>query len=372
MRNFFIILFLLTVLVQPLNFSQTISEPDFSVFLEGAYISGICEEESFLWVSTYGHGIFSFSKKDGKWFNFSTKNRNLDNDLFHAIAVSKDFVWAAANEGLYIYDKKKNRWSTKKFALGGEFGNWIRSLYYDKNQNVLWIGRFRNLTQLEVAKQKYTDFELTQGNDPKSNTFKSIKADGDSLIWFGTESGVHIYRKNKKNGEETWQFINNKKGFKQEGDAVSISDFAFEKDYVWFGTDEFVTQQQPQFNLGGIYRYNRKFIWDKFSKETGLPGSGVYCLERTGNTIWAGLYSFDKKGKKEYGKGLVMIDRISGRIIPVNLNLLQTSSSTITKLYFDGNDLWIGTDKGLWRISITNPLAAWDLKKPQGKGKTKK
>lgn len=361
------IIFLILIFVIPVN-SQI--KPD--IFLEGANIRAITEEDDFIWVATYGQGIFSYSKKDGKWFNFSTKNKNLDNDLFHAVAASKDYVWGAANEGLYIYDKKRNRWSTKKFALGGEFGNWIRSLYFDKKENILWIGRFRNLTQLDVAKQKYTDFDLTQASDPKSNTFKSIGADGDSLIWFGTESGVHIYRKKKRADEETWQFINNKRGFKQEGNAVSISDFVFEKDYVWFGTDEFITVQQPQFNLGGIFRYNRKFIWDKFSRETGLPGSGVYCLARTGNTIWAGLYSFEKRAKEEYGKGLVMIDRTTGRVNPVDLNMLGTSSSTITKLYFDGTHLWIGTDSGLWRLTIANPLAVWGGQKENLKKGTSK
>ena len=305
-------------------FSDIYPQVDYEVYLEDASISGIAEEKDFLWVSTYGHGIFRYSKKDHKWFNFSSENKNLENDLFHTIAVSKNFVWAGANEGLYIYDRKKNNWTIKKFSLGGEFGNWIRSLCYDSTENILWIGRFRNLTQFDVAKQTYKDFDLTRGDDPKSNTIKAIKLDGDSLVWFGTESGVHIYRKKKKIGQETWEFINNKKGFKQEGDAVSVTDFIFEPGRVWFGTDEFITSKQPQFNLGGLYNYNRKFIWDKYSKENGLPANGIYCLERTGNYIWAGVYSFSKSEKEEYPKGLILIDRLKGKITPIDLNLLQT------------------------------------------------
>jgi len=366
-KKFLVLIFLIFISL------QAFPQVDYNIFLEDASITSIAEEKDFLWVATYGQGIFRLSKKDGKWFNFSTKNRNLDNDLFHTIAVSKDYVWAGANEGLFIYNKKRNRWTIKKFSLGGEFGNWIRSLCYDQSRNILWIGRFRNLTQLNVSRQKYKDFDLTQNNDPKTNTFKSIKLDGDSLIWFGTESGVHIYRKNKKIGEEAWQFINNKKGFKQEGDAVSISDFAFEGDNVWFGTDEFITPKQPQFNIGGLYRYNRKFIWDKLSRGNGLPANGIYCIERTGNYIWAGVYSFEKKEKEEYGKGLVLIDRITGKVIPIDLNLLETKSSTINTLYFDEKDLWIGTDRGLWKLNIANPLAAWTLKKEVKKsGTTKK
>jgi ligand-binding sensor domain-containing protein len=345
---------------------------DFDIYLDDASIKAITEEEDFLWVATYGQGIFRYSKKEHKWFNFSTKNKNLENDIFHAIAVNKNFIWAAANEGLFIYDRKKNKWSIKKFALGGQFGNWIRSLYYDSAEDILWIGRFRNLTQLDVSKQKYKDFDLTQDNDPKSNTFKTIKMDGDSIMWFGTESGVHIYRKKKRIGQDTWQFLNNKKGFKQEGDAVSISDFAFESGRVWFATDEFVTTEQPQFNPGGLYNYNRNFIWNKYSRGNGLSANGIYCLERTGNYIWAGIYSFDKREKEEYPKGLVMIDRITGKVTPIDLDQLQTKSSAITTLYFDGKDLWIGTNKGLWRLKISNPMAEWTLKKNNEKrGATK-
>jgi len=348
-------------------FPFTLPQVDFEVYLEDASITAITEEADYLWVATYGQGIFRYSKKDSKWFNFSTKNKNLENDIFHSIAANKNFVWAAANEGLFIYDKKKNKWTIKKFSLGGQFGNWIRSLCYDPSDDILWIGRFRNLTQLDVAKQKYKDFDLTQGNDPKSNTFKSIKIDGDSIIWFGTESGVHIYRKKKKIGQDTWQFINNKKGFKQEGDAVSVTGFVFENEKVWFGTDEFVTSRQPQFNVGGLYNYNRKFIWDKYSKENGLPANGIYCLERTGNYIWAGVYSFDKKEKEEYPKGLILIDRLKGRISPIDLDQLQTKSSNIKTLYFDRKHLWIGTDRGLWKLNISNPMAEWTLKKTNKK-----
>ena len=352
---------------------QVFTQVEYDIFLEDASITSITEETDFLWVATYGQGIFRLSKKDNKWFNFSTKNKNLDNDLFHAIAVSENYIWAGANEGLFIFDKKRKKWTIKKFSLGGQFGNWIRSLCYDQDEDVLWIGRFRNVTQLDVERQSYKDFDLTQYNDPKTNTFKSIKLDGDSLLWFGTESGTHLYRKKKRIGEDTWLFINNKKGFRQEGDAVSVSDFVFEADNVWFATDEFVTSKQPQFNVGGIYKYNRKFIWGKFSKGDGLPGNGIYCLEKTGNYIWAGIYSFDKKEKEEYAKGLILINRINDKITPVDLNQLQTRSAKITALYFDGKNLWIGTNRGLWKLRITNPLAEWTAKKDvRKKGATKK
>ena len=357
--KFQIVLFLL------FNSFSIFSQVESQLYLENAIIESIKGDGNFIWVATYGQGIFRYSKKEDKWFNFSTKKENLENDLFYNLAVSKDFVWAGSGDGLFTFDKKKEQWRKRKFALGGEMGNWIRSLCYDPSQNVLWIGRFKNLTRLEVSKQKFSDYDLTSNNDSKTNNIISIKLDGDSLIWFGSESGVHIYNKNENiDNKNSWRFLTNKKrGFEEEGDAVSVHDMLFDNRNIWFATDEFTTSQQPKFNIGGIYEFNRKFRWDRISKEDGLPGNGIYCLEMTGNYIWSGIYSFDRKDKKEYGKGLVYINRLKNKVHVVDLNELNINTSLILSLYFDGYDLWIGSDKGLVRLKFYNSLASWEGKK---------
>ncbi|NWF88421.1 MAG: hypothetical protein HXY50_03060 [Ignavibacteriaceae bacterium] len=341
------------------SFPQTSTE----LVLQNASVTAIKSEQGYIWIATYGQGIYRYSKKDGTWLNFSTSNNALDNDLFSCIAVSEDYVWAGSIEGLFTYDKKRNSWKKRKFAVGGEMGNWIRSLCYDSKTNTLWIGRFKNLTKLDVKKQRFTEFDLTKNNDPKTNTIKAIELDGDSLVWFGSESGVHIFNKMLKDSSGAWTFINNKKGFNSDGDAVSISDFLFDGKNVWIATDEFITQQQPEFNVGGIYKFNRKLDWDRISKQDGLPGNGVYCLEKTGNIIWAAVYAFDKRNKKEYGKGFVLIDRITKKIFTVDLNQTSITSAQVQSLFFDGIYMWVGTDKGLHKVKITNDLAVWTGKK---------
>ncbi len=357
---FFIISFVLFTF--QFIFPQIVSEK----YLNGNSITGITTEGNNIWISTYGQGIYRYSKNDDKWYNYSTKENNIENDFFYSIAASKNYVWAGGVDGLYILDKRRDTWRKRKFALGGEMGNWIRSLCYDPEQSVLWIGRFQNLTRLDVNRQRYIDRMLMQNNDAKTNTIKSIKLDGDSLVWFGTESGVFKYRKRMSMDErDSWQFINNKNGgFLDEGDAVSITDMIFEKGSVWFSTDEFITVKDPHFNLGGIYIYNRSHKWERISVKEGLPADGIYCLAQTGNKIWAGVYSFDKREKKDYGRGLVLIDRNTLEVTPIDLNEINLSSSKIACLYFDGSNMWIGTDVGLSKIVIENPLAKWSMKKP--------
>jgi len=331
------------------------------IFLKGAAITDIDQEDGFLWVATYGQGIYRYSFDDGKWVNYSTKSGNIDNDLFYAVEVSKNFVWAASVEGLYTFTKKRERWDKRKFAQGGEFGNWIRSLRFDPEQNVLWIGRFRNITRFDLRSRRYNDINRIQGKDEKSNIIKSIELDGDSLIWFGTESGVHIYNKKKKYTDpNAWRYFSNKKkAFKEEGKTVSISNILFEGRNIWFGTDEFVTVGDPDFNLGGIYIFDRRINWDRIYKRDGLGGNGIYALCRIGNYIWAGVYEFDKQQKLEYGKGLYLINRVTQKVNPVDLNELNITSSTILSFHFDGTYLWIGTSEGLVKLKVENKLAEW-------------
>jgi len=357
LSQIFLFYFLLSFAFSFNSFAQNQSE----VFLRGAAVIDIVEEEGFLWVATYGQGIYRYSKNDGKWMNFSTISGNLSDDLFYAIEVSKNFVWAASVEGLFTFTKKAGRWDKRKFAQGGEFGNWIRSLKFDDEANVLWIGRFRNITRFDLKTRKYVDINRIQGTDQKSNTIKTIAFDGDSLIWFGTESGAHIYNKKKKYTDPAaWRYLSNKnKGFKEEGNTVSVSSILFEGNNIWFGTDEFVTVDQPDFNVGGIYIFDRRFYWDRINKRNGLGANGIYSLCKVGNYIWVGVYEFDKQQKIEYGKGLYLINRINRQVEQVDLNALNITSSTILSFHFDGTYLWIGTEEGLVRLKIENELAEW-------------
>ncbi len=334
-------------------------------FLNGAIVTAIKGENNYIWISTYGSGIFRYSKRDGSWFNFSTKKGNSENDYFYSLAVSNRYLWAGTVDGLYTYDFRTKHWTIRKFALGGMMGNWIRTLLYDPSQNVLWIGRFENLTKLDVKKRKYTDHVLTRNMDTKTNDIKTIALDGDSLIWFGTEGGV--FKFNKKfsiNNNKAWGFISNHNGgFLDEGKDVSVTGILFDRKYIWFGTDEFITQQDPTFNVGGLYKFNRRHTWIRFSKKNGLPANGIYCMARTGNQIWVSTYSFDSKNKQQYGKGIVLINRLNGNIRRIDLDQINIKSSNITAMYFDGENMWLGTDDGLTKIVLENPLAVWGGKK---------
>ena len=363
-----ILFFFFILLVLQIN---TVSaQVESEIFLEGASVTDIAKESDYLWVVTYGQGVYRYSIKDQKWSNYSTKTGSIDTDLFYTIAVNKDYVWAGGTEGLYILNKKTQKWSKRKFAQGGQYGNWIRALKYDAAHNVLWIGRFRNVTRLDVKRRRYVDIDRTHGKDQKSNDMKTISFDGDSLVWLGSESGVHVLELNKNyNDKSAWRYITNKdRGFMNEGETVSISSILFEGNNIWFGTDEFTSSKDPGFNVGGIYIYDRKLNWQKISQIDGLADNGIYALGRTGNYIWAGVYSFESKDNIERGRGLFLINRNTLEVTKVDLDELKVASSSFQSFLFDGKNMWVGSGAGLLKISISNPLAKWQFKGRSSQG----
>lgn len=351
-------------------FTTTYAQIDYHEFLTGAQVVDLALEDGSLWVATNGKGIHQYIYSENKWITYSTENKNIENNFFESIAVSNDYVWAGTTDGLFIFERRRNQWKKRKFAVGGEYGNWIRSLAYDPQQDVLWIGRFKNLTRLDVSKQKFDDFDLTMNNDPKSNTIKTILFEDKTNVWFGTEAGAFKYDKSTVfNGVSSLTFFSNKRNsFRNEGEAVSVTSMLFDKQFIWFGTDEFITDERPKFNLGGIYRFNRRASWDRIDKNNGLAANGIFDLSQTGNKIWAAVYQFEKKTKTEVGKGIYLIDRVTGKITRVNPDAITIGSNKIKKMLFDGESMWLATDAGLWRVKIVNDLAKWSaIKTPKAR-----
>ncbi len=336
--------------------AQTQSEMEF--FLKGAQVTGITSDGTNLWFATNGNGIFKYIPKSNAWMSYSTSNGNLQHDFFYCIAATKDYVWAGSTDGLFILDVIRDTWTKRKFGLGGQLANWIRALEFDKYANVLWIGRFKYLTKFDLRNKRYTDYDLTVRKNEKTNNIKTIKVDGDSLVWFGTEAGLHKYDKSKDlNDNSATTFYDTRYNyFDGEGEQVSITSLLFERKNLWIGLDEFVTPERPDFNLGGLFRFNRRNDWQRFDARNGLPANGVFDLERTGNYIWVSLYQFGSNTKDLFGRGIILIDRMTNKIIPVRDERIP---GTVYCIFFDGTNLWLGSDSGLIKINFINKLAQW-------------
>lgn len=338
-----------------LNLFGQDNESKIEKIISGIEVNDISGDEENIWFATNGKGIYKYDLKTNNLSNYSTLLDNLQMDFFYCLTSNKDYVWAGSTDGLFILDKKRDRWSKRKFGKGGQLSNWIRSVEYDPYDNSVWIGRFMYLTKFDMKDKRFYDYDLTQNQNMKTNTIKTVKVDGDSLVWFGTEAGLHKYDKSRSiDYDEALKFYDNSFNyFYGEGESVSISAVLVEQNNLWIGLDEFITADNPEYNLGGLYKFNRKNEWTKFDDKTGLSGNGIFCLERTGKYIWAGIYQFGKNTKDIYGRGLAIINSITNEVKEIRNEILPY---TILSLYFDGKNMWVGTDSGAFRIELTNDL----------------
>ncbi len=347
-----------TIFIIILLYSAISAQPEFGIeqFLHGARVTDITSDGKNLWVSTDGNGIYRYSYDKDSWKNYSTKAKNLKLDFFYSISASKKYVWAGSTDGLFILNKKRNKWSKRKFGKGGQLGNWIRSLAYDKFHNVLWIGRFKFLSRFDAKKRRFSDYDLTIDGNEKTNTIKTIKVDGDSVIWFGTEAGIHKLRSSMKPDEKgAMIFIDNSNNnFESKAKSISFSAIVPEKKVIWFGLDEFVTKENPEYNTGGLYKYDRRANWERFDKHSGLPGNGIFDIAETGNYLWISTYEFNPNTKEQYGRGLALLNKKTETIKVINDERIPNN---IYAIFFDGSFLWLGSDTGIFRIDLRNKFS---------------
>jgi ligand-binding sensor domain-containing protein len=346
------------IFITILLFTSIVSAQDDAVlefFLNGIQVMDITSDGSSIWFATNGSGIYKYTSKSNEWKQYSSSQGNLQNDLFYCIAANKDYVWAGSADGLFMFDKKNGNWSKRKFGLGGQLANWIRALAYDKYQNVLWIGRFKYFSKYDVRTKKYYDYDLTIGGNDKTNMIKSVQVDGDSLLWVGTEAGLYKYDKSKDlSNNDALTFYDKTNNFSSQGEQISVSSILLDRNYIWLGLDEFITPDRPQFNTGGIFKFDKNNDWMQINDSKGLPGNGIYDLELTGNYIWASIYQFGKSTKETFGRGLALINRVTNKVILIRDERIPR---TVYTMYFDGTNMWLGTESGLIKVNFLNKLA---------------
>ena len=125
-----------------------------------------------------------------------------------AINGRNDHLLLAGNKGVGEYDSK-----TDKFKWTNTFGDFtlqypVRSLLYDRNADVLWIGTMgEGLIRYDYATG--TARRYTSADDSLLNTVYAILCDKTGVIWVVTES--NLYRYNGENDLLEWatNFTNN-------------------------------------------------------------------------------------------------------------------------------------------------------------------
>ena len=328
--------------------------------------------DGLIWASTYSDGLLKLSKDTGVAKHFLFKDQTIiisfdfldDNQLLvgtnsgllfcrltesgkieilnrvSGIPESKvtciqkmrnksGFYISTENDGIFEFTKEGNLFKVLRIISDPDYNfTGIQSLYEDSRSD-LWLcsfgmGLIKMSHSLEgkLTKIKY----FNKANGFSADNVKTVFEDNEGNIWSGNfGQGLTLITPKTFS---VYSFGNTLYG-------NSVFSFYFDQQYKWIGTEN---------GLVKMDLFTNKII--KFYGEgSGLPKDKVTTIYSTdGNELWIGTGE----------NGVFRMETDNDKIFkyPIETGVLENSITTITG---KGEQVWIGTRKGLWNInSVTN------------------
>jgi len=256
-----------------------------------------------LWIGLFGGGLARFS--GGRFDHWHQLNSGLVNDVVYGVAVENDNVWAATTAGASRYNTITGEWTiyTEKNAPMEEIWNYGVSCTKEKVYLSVWGS---GILEFDIATERWKDYLDPDGemeidlyrDDGIVHVITTGTSAVDGTLWVSTYFGMCRY-----DGRHWRGFYAHETGLPSDfGNAVK----ARNANEGWFATDK---------------------------------GLGV-CADFPTDT-WV-TYTMDPnthKGRAVVSRGKkVLFETETDKGIPHNYCLW---------IEFDGNDVWIGTSKGL-------------------------
>ncbi|KXX67299.1 hybrid sensor histidine kinase/response regulator transcription factor [Flammeovirga sp. SJP92] len=248
----------------------------------------------------------------------------------------KETFWMGAIYGLQLLNLSENNVNilksfTHQIANDKSLTtNSIRSIYKDYT-GLLWVGtQGGGLNKYNRRSEQFRHiYKSSINNNISNNTVKSFAVSQSQKLWIGTQRGVNVINLSDfKEGRNNYQKI-------REIDlAVCIKELRVGSTAKMFiGTS----------NGSGPYWVESSSKNDKVDKFKEYKGA-VFCVEQDEkDVIWLGTY-FD---------GLLRFNPKTKQLTQFNTSTLSNfPSNTVRSLLIDTSEnIWVGTDKGLVKIS---------------------
>jgi len=281
-------------------------------------LCGFKDREGNFWFGTDGFGVSKFTSE--AFTSYSVKD-SLPGDYISTIFQdSKKNIWLGVkNFGVvkfqdgnlinYKIDVKQLKNSLKD--------NHVQAIAEDKNGTIY----FGTKTGLSVFDGKnFKNYNIKDGVSDDDNIY-SIIIDKQNRIWIGTGNGVHNFV------NETFipvEVINKVKT--DRGNLPVYSILQDRSGNIWFASEN------------GAIKYNGKTV-ERYNKSNGLIDKRVTTIVQ------------DKKGHLWFGtdEGVFEYNYTSFQHIGENEGL---ASNKVYLMLLDGNNLWVGTNKGLDKINL--------------------
>jgi len=256
-----------------------------------------------VWLGLFGGGLVRFS--GGRFDHFHQLNSGLVNDVVYGVAVQDKNVWAATTAGASRFNTATGEWTiyTDKNAPMEEI--WNYGACYDKGKVYLAVWG-SGVLEFDVATERWKDYLDPDGemeidlyrDDGIVHVVTSGVSHVDGVLWVSTYFGMSRY-----DGRHWRGYYAHETGLPSDfGNSVK----GRSANEAWFATDK---------GLGVLTDFDSD-TWVTYTRDAKTPG-GTAVIQQ---------------GKK------VLATVPLKRSVPHNY-LLWTE--------FDGNDVWVGTSKGL-------------------------
>lgn len=364
------------------------NETDQSSIGSGHITAILVDEQSRIWAASRGGGLSLLKQGADKFERFNSQSGDLaltDDMISSLLEDSNGNLWVATPDGINLIQLQEQQWQVKHlrhepgnarslshnnvqslielangeiwagtnggginvFDLNGKFirffvpGNngqvfadshLISALYTDREGNV-WIGTFSSgLIRYDHLSSEFTQFTASPANPNSlsSNTIEIINQDSSGRIWAGTDKGLSVY--DKKSGQFK-RFNHRLSDPNSLGNDFVTALFEDSNRIMWIGTFSGVNYFDP--NTTNFLAYN--------------------------STLYPQLKNNHISSFTQSDENTLLVSSYTGGIYQLDLRQDQFSvpqyastfdDKAITKLYSDGDLLWVGTRaSGLYRIN---------------------
>lgn len=284
-----------------------------------------------VWIGTYSGGLCYLNFQETSRFRtFTPRENGLNHKVVSGFAENDDFLWIATEGGgINRMDKKTGefKYYTHNPLMNSLTYDNVKSLVIDPSHN-LWVAMFRGgLDCFSHNSSTFRRFNHKYRSDNRmlTNDLRKIILEADSGLWISYQStGISFY--SFASDRFTHYML------KKDNNNSSISDLCRgENDDLW------IINNEELYYMDVSKKEFKKIVPDSVNSLRAQ----VLCLDKSGN-VWVGTV----------GSGLVKYDVKENRFYSVN-DILRYEVSTIYSLCADDeNDLWMGTDNGLFKYNI--------------------
>ncbi len=289
------------------------------------------DKHGFIWVGTQ-NGLNVYDGIRFKYFFSDAKDEtSLPGSNITDLLFDDDSVWIATRNGLAKMDIKTK--SCKRYDFGENID--IRTLFLEKNKNILWVGTISGLIKLNVRSGQYREFNTINSNI-SNNIVRAIYKDLDDNLWVGTFDKLNLL-KPQSDVFVPFNLKTRKQTNIKYNLVLSIFPNSSDNDsLLWIGTET------------GLVFFNRNtYEMEFFHEENSNLSNSVIktILKSRSGTLWLGT---------DFGLGEMNENKnITSYFHNLN-NKTSLTNSIVWDIFEDkSSTIWFGTNNGLSILSNT-------------------